>query len=956
MRTARAGGARYPWGVRTTPGCCVPELSKTQRTVAVIRLRPTPSAHYLPRPRLLARLPDTPGHVVVLEAPYGYGKSVLAAQWADDLETHGWRVVWLALTAGGDPRAALADQLELPAGAPWSVVLDALGATESLLVVEDVDAADALTPLLARVEGLLLIAARERLVHPALPLLRTERRLTRLTATDLAFQADEASALFDDPDLAERFHRRTQGWPLPLHFASLTGETPGPGALVEGMRASLAPAAWHEALLLAALPEIPESAMCDATHELARSGFAQRLQGAARLHPLVAEALAARYGDAIREVVAREAERLPPLLRGASFERAGLPERLAALLERVDDDLDRHDPGAVVRWDALAPGGSDRRDLVAGSALGMTGSEEAALQRLERAAASPALPADLRLRALGDALWFSATTDPEHARALVEKGEALLDSVDAERAGRFLNNVSYVDFAAGDFQAARDTLLRALAIYPRDSRLRFGPLTNLAVLDWNLHGDLDQRMHRQQETLEEARRRQPDAVAAGCRDLARAHMHVGDSEQALAFCREAQASARPDPLAGLEAQAMEAFLLGSCQRFPAVLAAARRWSHAYTTDAVGFYWLRCLRLHGGAGASSHARREAAAELERAGAGPLVGLEVALLRAEQGDTANASASLASLQGAYPERDYRLFWAAARYLVSHDRDDLAALLDLTLVGSRVLPGLLPLDVLPPDRPELALPYPLEEVLASGWSDAVALRIEELPPLQVRLLGAVEATGVTGTVELTRRQREIVALSALGHDRAAIGAALWPELAPAKVRNNLSVQWALLRKALEPWGVRTYVSESGLTRTRSDLDALHEAIELGDAASAARLYRPPLAPGIDLAPLTIARGQLHRGVVELLVRAGSASTTGPAAEDDPTDGTGLAFLERALELEPLHEPALQQLLLRLTRLGRRREARSRLDAFARRLADETGLTPLPETVRALERDDRP
>ena len=51
-----------------------------------VNLRPQLGATYLPRPRLLNLLPDTAGHVVHLEAPYGNGKSVLAAQWAEGLE------------------------------------------------------------------------------------------------------------------------------------------------------------------------------------------------------------------------------------------------------------------------------------------------------------------------------------------------------------------------------------------------------------------------------------------------------------------------------------------------------------------------------------------------------------------------------------------------------------------------------------------------------------------------------------------------------------------------------------------------------------------------------------------------------------------------------------------------------------------------------------------------------
>lgn len=52
----------------------------------MIGFRPRSTALFLERPRLLRLLPEEPGYVVWLEAPYGYGKSVLTSQWAARLE------------------------------------------------------------------------------------------------------------------------------------------------------------------------------------------------------------------------------------------------------------------------------------------------------------------------------------------------------------------------------------------------------------------------------------------------------------------------------------------------------------------------------------------------------------------------------------------------------------------------------------------------------------------------------------------------------------------------------------------------------------------------------------------------------------------------------------------------------------------------------------------------------
>ena len=81
---------------------------------------------------------------------------------------------------------------------------------------------------------------------------------------------------------------------------------------------------------------------------------------------------------------------------------------------------------------------------------------------------------------------------------------------------------------------------------------------------------------------------------------------------------------------------------------------------------------------------------------------------------------------------------------------------------------------------------------------------------------------------------------------------------------------------------------------------------------------------------------RSRLREEVVAPLFRA-----SGRAPGADAT-----AYLERVLELEPLHEEALQSLPKQLLKRGRRRDARGRFDRFAARLYEELGLEPLAET----------
>src|SRR5690606_14259512 len=219
-------------------------------------------SRYLSRPRLLEQLPEEAGFVVWLEAPYGYGKSVLASQWAQHLEEHGWRVAWLA-AAGSEPRALLATGLGLPAASPWSAVLDALWSERTLLVLEDLESLDdheSLVPLLRDVRGLVLLASRGVVKASEMPRLVTTGTLTHLRSSDLGFTDSEANDLFEDPVTAQRLWARANGWPLPLHFASLTGDLPENQALLSGMKASLSSAQWQEALLLATLPQLPSSA------------------------------------------------------------------------------------------------------------------------------------------------------------------------------------------------------------------------------------------------------------------------------------------------------------------------------------------------------------------------------------------------------------------------------------------------------------------------------------------------------------------------------------------------------------------------------------------------------------------------------------------------------------------------------------------------------------------------
>ena len=912
----------------------------------MISLRPQASARYLERPRLLEELPDAPGYVVALEAPYGYGKSVLASQWAEKLKGEGWRVLWLA-PAGRDLRGLLGVALGLP-NAPWGVVLEALE-EPTLLVIEDLEGFENLTPLLKPVRGLLLLASRGPLPHPELPRLATAGRLVRLGAQALAFTREEAATLFVDEQEASAAWHRTRGWPLPLHFAALTGETPAREALLEGVREGLSKESWDEALLLSALPYLPLEGATGSTHDLLEAGFVQALEGGYRLHPLVADTLRAADAESVRRVVGECAARLPPLLRGAAFERAGLGEALADLLATGNGTLSRHDPEAVLRWEELAPpatGAAERaaREVEVGWALWATGRKEEGVVLLLEAANAPALGADARLALYKEVVWFLAQQrDVERAQEVADLGRSLLGEADPEGAGRFLNNVHMVHFTKGHWAEAEATLREALQLYPIDSPFRPISTGNLAIVRWHRHGDLDGLLAERSKALASNKRINPSNVPGDLLQLAELKSFLGSFDEAVADLREIQAWRDIHPRWALEGEALRASLEGDVGAFPGLLAEAKRWEDAMLVDRVVFFWAKTLDA---------SPQEALALLSGH-----EGLWAAVARAAAlGRLGRAAEALAALGEVPPPQSFmerRVYWHATRFGITGAEEDLRALVNLTGARERLLPGLVPFHDLPRNAPGLAKAYPLEVVLKSSWREAVAGRLGDIPPLELTLFGRFGVKVLGQEVELTTRHKEILTLLLLHFERDAVGAALWPEASAPKVRNNLNVQLASLRKVLEPWGGPVYLLETGLARTHADLWALFTALNTqantqdgAQAETVLHLYQEPFAPGVDVTLVESARESLRERVLRFLYEAAQGAAPGRAAP----------LLERVLELDPLHEGALQALLRLLLKRGRRKEAGRRYGAFAERLREETALEPLPETRRILTPDLSP
>jgi ATP/maltotriose-dependent transcriptional regulator MalT len=171
-----------------------------------VAVDPLPGASLIERPRLLERLDDFGGRVIVLAAPAGYGKTVLAAQWLGGRDDVAWR------SARVDGCREIVAAALAPGPDAW-------------LVVDDYEALthgdERFVRLLERTRGRVLVASRRR------PAWLSARRLihgeaVELRAADLAFtEAEAAEALRRracGPEMA--LVQAARGWPAVVALAA----------------------------------------------------------------------------------------------------------------------------------------------------------------------------------------------------------------------------------------------------------------------------------------------------------------------------------------------------------------------------------------------------------------------------------------------------------------------------------------------------------------------------------------------------------------------------------------------------------------------------------------------------------------------------------------------------------------------------------------------------------------
>ncbi len=430
--------------------------------------------HLLARERLLAgdeRLRDSP--VVLVQAPAGFGKTSLLAQWRREHLAHGAVVAWLLAQPQDDPERllqALALSVRVGAARPTfgHTLLEGMApgglegitmwlaevAQTAMSVVLVVDDADRLPPPSQE--------ALAYLLHNAPPNLRAivgARSESRLGLDDLVdygqaavvgapllrFRLDETIALVRsrfgprvDHDTAARLHELTEGWPLGLQLA-LTAISAGadPKSIVASLAAPVGEVREHfVSLLLANLDPadvdfLVRISVLDALHPgLCRAvgedpTAEERLARMSRDTPVF---VAAEQGDWLRmhalarDVLRRRFEALPDAERAAMHARASAWLATHGLLDQAADH-------------ALRAGERDvAYDLAERSLYGslMTRGRQGAV--LEWLARLPEAELDRRPRLLLAAAWSLALSERhDEAGRLVVRLLAQPDVDDALR-------------------------------------------------------------------------------------------------------------------------------------------------------------------------------------------------------------------------------------------------------------------------------------------------------------------------------------------------------------------------------------------------------------------------------------------------------------------------------------------------------------------------------------------
>ncbi len=255
-----------------------------------------------------------------------------------------------------------------------------------------------------------------------------------------------------------------------------------------------------------------------------------------------------------------------------------------------------------------------------------------------------------------------------------------------------------------------------------------------------------------------------------------------------------------------------------------------------------------------------------------------------------------------------------------------------------------------------------------------------------LNLAFLGSARITHHQGD-EITFPNRKTLALlvylameAQRPHTRESLLGLLWPELPTPSAQNNLRVAWSQLRQSLaetenpvesSPYLISTRLELGFNPHSESSLDVIifqdlldacriHQHANRADCAECAdrlsqalELVRGEFLAGLSLVGdcpafdewLFIQRERLHLQIINTMEELAGYH------ERAENLGTAKKYVQRLLELEPLHEPAHRQLMRLLARAGQRSAALAQYETCRRLLADELGVTLSPETILLAE-----
>ncbi len=241
--------------------------------------------------------------------------------------------------------------------------------------------------------------------------------------------------------------------------------------------------------------------------------------------------------------------------------------------------------------------------------------------------------------------------------------------------------------------------------------------------------------------------------------------------------------------------------------------------------------------------------------------------------------------------------------------------------------------------------------ESMVALAREQAAGLGTAEHAPLRVRALGPLEIFREGDAVEESARSRELLLFLLVhpsGRTKEQIGAALWPDAEPSKLRNNFHVTIHRLRKSL---GASEWIVVDGdtyaLDRSRGiDFDAEvfeREAVAAIRAknverlARAVDLYRGPFFENASSGEWYL---DLRERLRELYARA--LGTLGRARMAAADYEAAVDTWQRLVALDDLDEDAAKNLITALEKQGDRGAATRAYRRLAEALKRELGVEP--------------